>query len=711
MSPRRDVVGFVETLRPGRIGPMDVPNRVVLPAMDMNLCDDGEITDAEIAHYARRAAGGTGLIITGSGAVAFPVGAQSLRQPGLSDDRFIPGLRRLADAVHAEGARLCIQLTHHGKTARVDIAEGRPVPVPSVPERPLDLSALRDNTPDEVMAIAATTAGRTPEYRVADEDDLAILIDQFAEATRRVRDAGADAVEVHAAHGYVLSTFLSAADNRRTDRWGGSLENRCRLTEEVLTAVRRAAGGELAVLVRVSGEEFGEPGALTTPEAVTAARRFADAGADAINVTGWGRNSFRNFTDGPLPDTIGAYRSTAAAIKAAVSVPVIAVGRVLPEIGEEMLTGGECDFVAMGRQLLTDPDIVAKLHAGRRSSIRPCINCYVCVEQNFFDESPRCAVNPELNDETRTTASAHVATEPRRIAVIGGGPAGMEYARLAAARGHDVTLHEAADRLGGTAWFSQLTTPANGPFVDWQIGELERAGVRVRLGERATVDDVVAAAPDLVVVATGAVRERPDIPGADLPHVISGDDLRALLAGHDTSGRPVTQRLALSVARRLSITDDPDRMRRLSHWYLPLGERVVVLGGGLVGLELAEFAADRGRRVTLLEEGPVLGLPMASPRRWTAVRRAGEHGVRLHRSATVHEITEDHVAFTVDGLEKRTPADTVVLAGGVRPSTDLADRLTDAGLDVTTIGDAADVGYIEGAVRSAWDAIDALDRS
>ena len=706
---RPDVVGFVETLRPGAIGPMELRNRVVLPAMDMNLCDDGEITDAEIAHYARRAAGGTGLIITGSGAVAFPLGAQSLRQPGLSDDRFVPGLRRLADAVHAEGARLCIQLTHHGKTARVDIAEGRPVPVPSLPERPLDLSALRDNTPDEVMAIAATTAGKTPEYRVADEDDLAILIDQFAEATRRVRDAGADAVEVHAAHGYVLSTFLSAADNRRTDRWGGSLESRCRLTEEVLAAVRREAGDDLAVLVRVSGEEFGEPGALTTPEAVTAARRFVDAGADAIHVTGWGRNSFRNFTDGPLPDTVGAYRSTAAAVKGAVSVPVIAVGRVLPEVAEEMLTGGECDFVAMGRQLLTDPDIVAKLHAGQRASIRPCINCYVCVEQNFFDESPRCAVNPELNDESRTTSRTGAASTPRRIAVIGGGPAGMEYARLASARGHDVTLHEAAGRLGGTAWFSQLTTPANGPFVEWQTGEVERSGVDVRLGSEATVDDLVADPPDLVVVATGAVRDRPDIPGADLPHVISGDDLRAMLAGGDAPGRPVTQRVALSVARRLSITDDPTRMRELSRWYLPLGQHVVVLGGGLVGLELAEFAAERGRRVTLLEDGPALGLPMASPRRWTAVRRAAEHGVRLHRSATVREITEEHVAFTVDGLEKRATADTVVLAGGVRSSTELADRLAAAGLEVVAIGDAGEVGYIEGAVRSAWDAIDALD--
>lgn len=703
---RPDVVGFVETLRPGRLGPIELRNRIVLPAMDMNLCDDGEITDAEIAHYARRAAGGTAMVITGSGAIAFPVGAASLRQPGLSDDRFVAGLRRLADAVHREGSRLCIQLTHHGKTARVDIAADRPVLVPSEPDRALDLSALRDNTPDEVMAIAATTGGKTPRYHVADEDDLATLIDQFAAATTRAREAGADAVEVHAAHGYVLSTFLSAADNRRTDRWGGSLENRCRLTEEVLAAVRGAAGGDMAVLVRLSGEEFGEAGALTTPEAVTAARRFEAAGADAIHVTGWGRNSFRNFTDGPLPDTIGAYRSTAAAIKDAVTVPVIAVGRIVPELAEEMLAAGDCDFVAMGRQLLTDPDIVAKLDAGRRASIRPCINCYVCVEQNFFDESPRCAVNPQLGDEGRTVSIG--SSSSRHVVVVGGGPAGMEFARLASERGDRVTLLEAGDRLGGTAWFSQLTTPANGPFVDWQVHELGLTDVDVRLGTTATVDLVRALEPDDVVVATGAVRDRPDVPGIDLEHVITGDDLRALLAGGTADGQPRGRRALLWLARRAGITQRPERLRQLSHRYLPLGADVVVLGGGLVGLELAEFAAERGRSVTVLEEGPVMGLPMASPRRWTAVRRASEHGVRLHRSAVVHGITEDHVSFTVDGLEKRVHADTVVVAGGVRPSAHLADELSAAGVEVTTIGDARDVGYIEGAVRSAWDAANAL---
>jgi 2,4-dienoyl-CoA reductase-like NADH-dependent reductase (Old Yellow Enzyme family) len=692
---------FEHLLRPGRLGPLQLSSRIVLPAMDMNHCDDGVITDAEIAHYRARAAGGAALVITGSGAVSFPIGAASRKQPGLSDDRFVPGLARLADAVHEAGALLCVQLTHHGKTARVDIAEDRPVLVPSCPVGKPDLSALRDNTADELRRLAASTGGKLPTYREADEDDIAWLIEEFAAAARRVRDAGADAVEVHAAHGYVLSTFLARADNRRHDRWGGSLENRARLTVEVLQAVHAAAGPDMAVLVRVSGREFGEDGALTLDESVTAVRMFAEAGADAVHVTGWGRNSFGNFTDGPLPDTVGAYRADAKAVRAAVDVPVIAVGRLLPEVAEEMVAGGECDFVAMGRQLLTDPDLVAKLRAGRRASVRPCINCYVCVEQNFYDDPPRCAVNPALGHEDLALMPA--VREPKHVVVVGAGPAGMETARIASERGHRVTLLEAAHRLGGTAWFSQLTTPANGPLVEWQARELSRLGVSVRIGATATADEIVRLAPDAVVVATGASRGLPPVPGADLPHVWSGDSLRAAMTG--SGPVPAARRgvrLVLRAAHALRATTSAARVRSLSRWWLPLGRRVVVLGGGLVGLELAEFLAERRRSVTVLEPGPAAGLPMAGPRRWTRVRSATSHGVDIVRQATVIEITAEDVVYDVGGERCRARADAVVVAGEVRAGAPLADMLDARGVEVHVVGDAGEVGYIEGAIHSAW---------
>lgn len=694
---------FPHLLAPGTIGPITVPNRVVLPAMDMNLCEDGEIEKGDIDHFVARAAGGTGLIITGCCAVAYPLGCTSRKEPGLSEDRFIPGLKALADAVHDAGSKLCVQMTHHGKVARIDTLDGRPQLVPSMPKPPGDMSAMADCTPEELGKMAAINEGKKATYHEADQEDLDWLVRMFAEAAGRVKAAGGDAVEIHCAHNYVLGAFLSRYTNQRSDEYGGSMENRARLACEVIRAVKAEVGGSLAVIVRLAGQEYGETDGLTVDEAVAAAKMFEAAGADAIHVTGTALNAFANFTDGPLPDKVGYYTDNATRIKQAISIPVITVGRMLPEVGEKMIAEGRTDFAAMGRQLLADPQLVNKLKDGAPERVRPCINCYVCVQENFWDETPLCAVNPALGNEALVPFVK--STTPKHVVIVGAGPGGLETARVASERGHRVTLVDKADRLGGTLWFSSLTTPDNGRLLDWLKVETSRLGVDIRLNTEATVASIKALGADVVVVATGAVRDRPSVPGGDLPHVHTGDTLRALMTGAgDTSQVPPFLRTMAKLGKLSGITKSPAAIRAVTRKFLPMGKNVVVIGGSLVGLELAEFLAERGRNVTLIEEGQQLGIPMAMPRRWTAVRHAKHVGVNIHRNSTVQRITKEHVEFRSGDKTLTAPADMVVVASGVSAQAPLADALAGVVPDVRVVGDASEVDYIEGAMHTAWKA-------
>ncbi len=681
---------------------MELSNRIVLPAMDMNKSEDGVLEQPEIDHYEARARGGAGLIITGACAIDFPVGAASFKEPGLSDDRYLPGLRALADAVHAAGAKLCVQSTHHGKVARVDTAQGRPLIAPSMPDYGYDMSAMVDCTREELMRMAAVTAGKKPSMHVLTKEDIAALITKWADAAERVAEAGADAIEVHCAHGYILGVFLNQRDNKRDDEYGGSLENRARLTCEVISAIRERVGDKLAILVRVSGEEYGQEGCLSLPESIEASKLFEQAGADAIHVTGWGRNPFNNFTDGPIPDKVGPYLDNAAEIKKHVSIPVIAVGRVLPELGEEAISKGRADFVAMGRQLLADPDLPNKLKAGHPEQVRPCIACTLCANENFFDDSPFCAVNPALGNETILPLKP--ASAKKHIVVVGAGPAGLESARVLTERGHRVTVLDKGDRLGGTRWFSPLTTPDNESLLNWLKNEVERLGIAVKLKTEATPANIAALKPDHVVVATGAKRPKPDVPGGDLPTVQTGDTLRALMLGTAEKGEAGLGLRILGKLGNLSgATKSPQLIREATKKFLPMGHDVVVIGGSLVGLELAEFLSDRGRKVTLLHEGPNLGLPMSMPRRWTAVRHSTEQGVQIHRNVEVTRITEKAVEWKDGDETKSAPVDMVIYAEGTHADTSLAEELRAAGLSVDVAGDAGEVGYIHGAFHSAWD--------
>jgi 2,4-dienoyl-CoA reductase-like NADH-dependent reductase (Old Yellow Enzyme family) len=693
---------YSHLLAPGRMGPLVLRNRIVMPGMDQNACTDhGLITDDEIAHYEERARGEVGLLILGASAVAYPIGATSRHQPALSTDECLPGLRRLAEAVHRHGASMIVQMVHHGKVARVDTMDGRDQLVAAVP-LPQYRPELENITPHELTGLIAANGSRRATHRAASADDLDEVVDAFTSAARRIQQAGLDGVEIHAGHGYLISTFLSPLYNTREDDYGGSVEKRAHLLARILKAVRAACGPEFAVVVRLDGEEFGDDG--ITPELAVKHAQIAEAaGADAIHVSAASLNSMSYaFTDGPLPWQPGQYVELARRIKTSISIPVIAVGRISPELGDELLVRGDtCDFVSMGRQLLADPEIPARLKEGRPDLVRTCINCFVCVAENFWDARPVCAVNTRLG---HYECQIGPSSTRRRVMVVGGGPAGMEAARVAANRGHEVQLVE-RNRLGGTVRLSSLTTPANADLVRYLSTAIREAGVEIVLGRTMDTADIQAEVPDAVIVATGARRSRPAIRGGDLPHVLSGDDLRDLLTGsHNGQGFSRSARFAIGAARRVGLLNDPARMRTLSHRWLPLGERIAVIGGGLVGVELAAFLAERGRTVTLLEDSPYLGAEMALPRRMRAVHELSTLGVKAERESVVIEINKDSVIYNRNNEHHRVPADHVIYAAGVEPDTSLADALKASGLETYAVGDCAQVGYIRGAIHSGAEA-------
>jgi NADPH-dependent 2,4-dienoyl-CoA reductase/sulfur reductase-like enzyme len=325
------------------------------------------------------------------------------------------------------------------------------------------------------------------------------------------------------------------------------------------------------------------------------------------------------------------------------------------------------------------------------------------VAQNFWDGAPICAINAELGHyEEGPLVPAEVR---RRVVVVGGGPGGMEAARVAAIRGHSVTLLEKSPHLGGTARFSSLTTPMNAQFVRYLTTEISRLDVDIRTSTPVTASLLRELNADVVIVATGARRERPDVPGSALPHVFSGDDLRALLTGDDPAAAarlPIHRRLIVSIGRSLGMMSNMDRVRSMSKRWMPIGKRVVVVGGGLVGVELAEYLAERGRSVTVLEAGEKLGLEMAHPRRARAVHEARNHGVEFVTGADLVSITQSDVSYRIGEDARTVRADAVVIASGVHTDHSIAEQLIADGFEVQVVGDAVSVGYIEGAVRTGY---------
>ncbi len=707
---------------PVTLGTLRLKNRMAMSAMGVEIAEeDGHAGEPIIAYYEERARGGVGLIITEVCAVAYPRGATAHRQLAISSDDYLPGLRELTDRVHRHDAKIALQMVHHGKVARVDVKDGRPLLMPSLPRFKGAMDMAKDLSREEIglLMAAAGSGSRKPEIKVADKDDIAWVIDAFASAAERARHAGFDAVELHAAHGYLLSEFLSPAWNFREDEYGGSRENRARLLCEVIRAAKQRAGSDFPIWARIDCREFRTPGGITPEDAERTAELAAEAGADAIHVSAYSDStSAAGFTEAPLVHKEAGYVEETARIKARIRVPVIAVGRIEPEVGERLIRDGKADVIAMARKLLADPALPQKLAEGRPEDIRPCIYCYTCVAQPFFDRPVRCAVNPMTGRESRLGASERTsAPESKRILVVGGGPAGLEAARLARLRGHTVVLCEKSSQLGGTLRFASLVYEPNERLLDWLETQVRKLGVEIRLETEVTPALIRKLAPDEVLVAAGATRQKPSILGIDREHVFDGDDLRALLTGEGDAAASkklsLVGRLAVRAGRATGITGRPGLLREASKAYMPLGKQVVVIGGGLVGLELAEFLAERGRQVVVLEEGPRFGLELAHPRRWLVLHALREHGVELVANAIVREIGEREVAYEIrsspsEGQLASAPADSVILAVGLEANPSVAARLKEAGVPIREIGDVTGVGYLEGAIRDGFEAALAL---
>jgi 2,4-dienoyl-CoA reductase-like NADH-dependent reductase (Old Yellow Enzyme family)/thioredoxin reductase len=498
-------------------------------------------------------------------------------------------------------------------------------------------------------------------YHELSEKDIEGYIEDFGQAARRAREAGADAIELHACHGCLISSFLSPVTNRRADRYGGSVENRVRFARMILERIRQEVGEEFPVWVRINASDDVE-GGITLDEAAQQAVILESAGADAVSVSG-GLEYWSTLSIPCYPYPKGPMVPMAERIKKAVKVPVIAAGKIDAELAEEAVAEGKLDFVALGRPLLADPELPDKIRKGQVEDVRRCIYCNNCLKTDPEAGPGSCSVNPYLYREAKYPPVP--AKEPKRVMVAGGGLGGMQVALFLAQRGHRVSLYEKSPDLGGQ-WNVACATPGKesyATFTDYLKRFLERYSVNVTLGAEITRDKVMEVRPDAVVVATGAVPVWLSVPGGEGSNVVQGHDV---------------------------IEGKVD----------PVG-KVVVVGGRFIGMEVAIWLAEQGREVSLVTRAGLgeNGIRLEKLSFKTLARRLLDLQVPLYLNSTVMEITEKAVILSMKGEIYSLTADTVILSVGMQPENKLAKELEGIGPEVYAIGDcvrprdAAEVAY------------------
>jgi 2,4-dienoyl-CoA reductase (NADPH2) len=642
---------------PLTINQMTLRNRIVMPAIHLNYTPGGKVTDQLVAFYAERAKGGAGLVIPGGCAINDMAGGPIFIS--IKEDKDIEGLSRLAEAVHAHGTAIGVQLYMAGAYAHAAL---------------IGQTAMSSSP-----HVSAYTKSEAREMTLEEIDQVQ---NDFARAAVRAKKAGIDMVEILGSAGYLICQFLSPKINKRSDRYGGSLENRMRFGLEIVAKVRAAVGPECCVGLRIAGNDF-VPGSHTNKESGLFAQACVEAGVDMINVTGgWHETLVPQLTELPPGGFSYLARGVRRAIKG--GVPVAASNRIhSPLAAEEILARGDADLVCMCRPLLADPELPKKAQTGQERRIRRCVACNQgCFDAVSLLRPVGCMVNPRAGREAKLPAEPAMAPSPGRVTVVGGGPAGAMAALTAARRGHQVTLLEATDHLGGqVAWYhAAVEKPDFATIPVWLAAELEAHKVDVRLRVKADATLVAGLNPQTVIVATGARPKTPPIPGTDLPHVVQAWEV-------------------------------------LQGLVMPRG-RVVVIGGGAVGLETSLNLARRGaltpnqvyylalfraeapdiidrliaagsHQITVLEMLPKVGQDIGRSTRWIVFGKLKRFGVNLATKAQIQAVEAAGVRAVIDGQEQLLPADTVVLATGSEPVNGLAAELKAKGIKVLSVGDAA----------------------
>ena len=657
-------------LTPQKVADLELRNRIVMTAMHLNFTPDGKVNDRIVAFYEERARGGTGLIIVGGCTINDVSGATWLLD--MRDDSCVEGHAILADGIKKHGAAAACQLYHAGRYSHSISMEGRQAVAPS--------------------PIASRFTNEEP--REMTYEDIQQTIRDYANAAGRVKEAGYDLVEVLACTGYLIPQFFSPTINLRSDEYGGSQENRMRFGLEVADAVREAVGPDFPIGFRIDGHDYME-GGNTNAEWSMYAAELEKHGANVINVTGgWHETRVPQL---PMSVPRAGLAYLAAGVKQAVGVPVIASNRVNDVfVADEILRMGMADLVTMARALIADPYLAEKAYEERYEDITHCIGCNQgCFDHVFYLQPVTCTLNPragrELEYEVQPTQT------PKRVAVVGGGPGGMKAALTAAQRGHQVTLFEKSDVLGG-----QLNLAAIPPGREefWTAVEdldiqLDDAGVEVRLETEATAQMLEEEGFDAVLVATGARQAVPPIPGIDGPNVVMAWDI-------------------------LEGKKDPE------------GTDIVIIGGGAVGSETGMYVASIGtisgdtlfylftnngedtdtlrelcsrgiKKVTVVEMLEKVCCDVGISTRWTILQDMRHLGIDIRRNTVAKRIEEGRVIVEVDGKEEELPADTVIIAAGSCPNDELYGELKDTGMEVYLVGDAKEARKAIEAIQEGYE--------